>query len=402
MARRSMVDRITNNGGGNIVQAVERRSPPLSRTMAVAGHGFASGDDRTIRRTIETLTRAGVTYTGASYGFALAWDQSKSVWDKARTIDGPFARIRWVPTKFKTFKQPIYNESSRANGSRWGGLSGNIGLNETADMSKVASAPALGNLTFDMKRLTVFTPPISRDLLADSALVEDMLDYVSRSEIRFLVDQALICGNSRNTNTGATTVEAPSGILSSPAAIPVKRKTGGTLSAADIDACWNAIAGPNKRNAVWHCSDETLSVIDELAMTSGWPESLYTPGGRYANTYPLLKGRPLIYAESCSVLGTNGDLVIADWSDYVMYFQEYEPSGSSLSFTLAPPDPATQGLGAWGLPDKAIEGRRSDQFLFLNDEVVYLFKARMDGAFLWNQPTINANGAIVGPAAFVN
>ena len=402
MPRATMVERPIGRFSERVS---ERTPPPVAETVSVIGEQFAGSQEQqgaVIRactsRDGTGRTRTGVTYTGATYGFGLAYDQAKEVWDKARFVDGPFARIPWYPCRFKEFGVPIYNESSRANGSRWGGLSGNVGLSEIKDMSTVATGPSLARAMFSMCRLTVFSPPISRDLLADTNVIEPMLDYVAKSEIRYLVDAALIGGNSSLLNTGPNT-ESPTGILSSPASVPIQRASGGTIGKADIDKLWNSIAGPNKRGATWHCSDETFSTIDEIATTANWPESIYIAAGRYGNEYALLKTRPLIPCEACSLLGTSGDLVIADWGDYAMYYQKYEPNESSLSFNVVPT--AEMGQGAWGLPAGAVEARKSEHFLWLNDEVVFLFKARMDGKWRWNQQVKNVNGSYVGPAAFL-
>ncbi len=395
--RRSLLDSPSSRRAG-LTPELGIDGPSLAEVMALAGHGLSSGDQARGKATVETLARTGITYSGATYGFALKPEMADSVWDKARLLDGPFARIRWGTTRFKEFILPIYNESSRLNGARWGGMKGQVGLSETTNWTPLGTGPVLATANFAMCRLDVFSMPISRDLLADSALVAPMLDYTAKSEIRFLVDQALINGNSISQNTGVT-VRAPSGVLGSPSTVAVQRAGSNAIAAADLDGMWSAIAGPNKRGACWHASDEVIQKIDAAALTGGWVESIYIPAGKYGNIYATVKGRPLIPCEACPALGTPGDICVVDWGDYAMYVQA-TPVGSSLSFNIAQPvDGGHQG--SWGLPTGSVESRMSDEFLFSNDEVVFHWVSRMDGHFVWTGPVRNANGALTGPAAIL-
>jgi HK97 family phage major capsid protein len=398
MARRSLLHPPANPmvnsrfRGGDDSPGLDASTRQLGDLLCMAGQSFSSGDSARYREAYDQLHRTGVTYVGTSAGFALKPEWAESVYDKARMIDGPFARVRWGTSKYLEFNLPIYNETQRSNNNRWGGVVSSLGAGETASMTTNQGGPSLSNLNYHMRRLTVFSVPISRDLLADSELVLPMLDYAAKSEIRFEIDAALI--------GTAPTVGAPEGVVNGPNSIVVSRAGGGAIAAADLDGLWASIAGPNRRNACWFASDEVISTLDGLAQASVLPQTLYMPQGQFGNPYPLIKGRPLLFCEACPAKGNPGDIVVADFSDYTMIAHRTD-SGSTLAFNVTQPTDSGH-TGVWGLPAGTVESRSSDEFLFTNDEVVFLWKARLDGHFNWSTQVTNINGSKVGPAAYLS
>lgn len=259
------------------------------------------------------------------------------------------------------------------------------GLSEVADLSTVGSGPAMGNVKFLMQPCAIYTSPISRDLLADSLLAKPMLDYAARSEIRYALEYAMINGGATGLSTaGPKGLSGPQGAIGAASTVVVSKgsTSGGAISASNIDSLWGAIAGGNKRNAVFHCSDETVAAIDALAASGQWSESIYLPQGRYGNEVPLIKGRPVLVSEACPTIGTQGDLICVDWTDYALVLHKPNPTDSGLAFTLSQPKD-TGHLGVVGMPEDAIDGRMSDEFLWGNDEVCFMWRFRADGHFLW-------------------
>ena len=128
------------------------------------------------------------------------------------------------------------------------------------------------------------------------------------------------------------------------------------ISARNISDMWGAIASGNKRNSVWHCNDNTLDAIDQLAVSGQWSESIYIAAGRYPNEYPLIKGRPVICTEASPEIGTPGDLICVDWTDYRLVLHKPKPDDSGLAFSLTLP-PDSGHLGVVGMPQDAIEAK---------------------------------------------
>lgn len=373
--------------------------------------GFARardmGGDIQARSFVE---RAAVGYSGVAGGFLLKPEWADAVIDSARMKDGPFARVNWRGTHARTFKFFSYNELSRQNGKRWGGVSANVGQSENVPMA--ASQPSLSLIEYDLQRMDIFTQ-VSRDALADTRLIEPAINYAACSELRLRIDSFLIAGGSSASNTGGIPSGGPAGIVNSPGCVQVNRQTPNTITSIDIDNLWGSIADANSVGLVWHATKPTIAKLDALADAGNIPFNNYFPQGRNGNSTPLLKGRPLIMSEVCNIYGSPCDLCCADWGDYWLYAHMADakpgtgdsavPYSSPLAFSISPSaQSGAMGFGAWGMPEGIVESRASDQYAFLTDLVSFGFKLRIDGHFMWNSTRVDINGQTVGPGAWLN
>ncbi len=345
----------------------------------------ATGQLLPVKTDTPEYERAWNTYSGgASGGYLLDMELMQTVWDKARSLDGPLSRCEVFRTSKHELWLPGFNESSRVTGSRWGGIRAFFkGQKDNATMTQ--SQPAIDKISFQLQDVYVYSGPFSRDLFDDAPLVQDMMTYASHQEIRYAITDAMINGKGD---------ASPLGIINAPASIQVTRNTGSAIKYQDIDTMWSRLWGPCKQNAVWHCTD---SVVDELDVvfsgTSNWPETLYTPVGKANNAVPLIKGRPVIVVEQTSAIGVKGDLVLADWSQY----------GLCIRVPVAPSDAPTMEV-AYGNPGMLVENTFSDQKYFDTDSVVFRYKARLDGKPMWNQAVTLADGSgqVNGPFVILN
>lgn len=324
---------------------------------------------------IEGVSRALDTYGGgANGGFFLDSELFASVWDKARAIDGPLARCLFLPTTKHQAFWPAFDESSRVAGSRFGGIKAKWqGTTDDKSATPDAGQPAVAMVNFTPRRVLVFSSPFSRDLLQDAPIVERMLSYAADQEIRYAVVDAMINGQG---------ITHPLGVINAPSTISVTRGGGaGTVASTDIDAMWSRLWPYCRRNAVWMCNDDALLKVDQAATTLGWPSNLYMPQGAYGNPYPLLKGRPLLPVEQCPALGSPGDLIVGDWSQYALVARTVDGDGQ--------PDM----MLSYGSVSSFTERRSSDEFMFDTDSVVFRYKLRIDGRPLWKQPLTIADGS---------
>jgi HK97 family phage major capsid protein len=365
----------------------------LLSAMAVTWRGNAPGGVVVYNDLMPHLARAMTGFAGGvSGGFLIPPQWADGLWEKARNIDGPFARCRLFRTLRREFYLPGYTETSRADGARWGGVFGRwrgSGSAEIEALEGIASQPTAGQIQFECKRLMVYTAPISRDLAADAELLDSLLDLAVFSEFRYQINASMFTGNGEN---------APQGIIGSPATIVVAKDGGqaaGSISAKNIDNMWQALYGPCKQNAIWSANDDTMAIIDQIATANNWPQSIYLPQAVNGNQHPLIKGRPLVPAEQLPAAGTPGDLVLCDWSQYGFCY-----------LTMRPKDGTVEDRDAGirvevGLPDDLIESSRSMHLLFDTDGIAYKWKLRADGKLLWGKPLLNANGFTVGPACII-
>jgi hypothetical protein len=259
-------------------------------------------------------------------------------------------------------------------------------------------------VTLTPKRLLIFSTPFSRDLLDDAEATAGMLEYAAGQEINFSVVDAMINGQG---------ITHPLGVIKAPSTITVARATPSTISQADIDNAWSRLWPYCRRNAIWICSDDTLLKIDAAATTLGWPAATYLPQGVGGNSFPLLKGRPLLPVKQCPALGTTGDLILGDWSQYGLVVRRAgvsnaAPSEATVFVPNAPqrrPDGTTipdspeinatvfDFMGGVPLSTSAVESTSSEHFYFATDSVAARYKLRADGAPLWKQPVTLANGS---------
>jgi HK97 family phage major capsid protein len=319
------------------------------------------------------VERAWNTYGGGpNGGFLLSTELAQAIWDKARALDGPLSRCLFFQTSSHQFNLPTFDESSRVAGSRFGGLRAKWqGTTDDKSMAPNASQPAVAGVNFVPRRVTVFSQPFSRDLLADAPIVEGMLSYAANQEIRYEVVDAMINGDG--------TVK-PLGVIKAPCTIPITRGGANAIAPADIDAMWSRMWGFCRRNAVWMCSDDTLLKLDQAATTSGWQPNLYTSQGVAGSPNALLKGRPVLPVEQCPALGSLGDLILADWSQYALVARSIADGSPDMSLS-------------YGLTESFVERTSSDQFYFDTDSVAFRFKLRIDGRPLWKQAVTIADGS---------
>lgn len=368
----------------------EAESPPYSPTLTrptirswrdLTDH-IANGDIPDHARSSPLVERAWNTYTsGANGGYLIDWGLAQMVWDKARAIDGPLQRCRVFRTGKHSFRLPATSESSRAAGNRLGGLQAYwVGQEDDLSWTRAGTATAYGStemklasIDFTMQRCLVYSTPFSNDLLSDSDLVEDMLSYGAHLDIAYVVVDAMINGKGMGE---------PLGVINAPSSVQVTRNTSSNVKYQDIDAMWSKLWPFCQRSAVWHCSSDTLANIDAAATAFNWPLTYYLPMGAADNPYPLMKGRPVLVVEQCAVLGTKGDLILGDWSQYGLAVRQVKDAMDGSGFEMAV-----------GLPSGTVESTYTAHKLFDTDQCLFRWKFRADGKPMWPSTVAIADGA---------
>jgi len=200
------------------------------------------------------------------------------------------------------------NETSRADGSRFGGVAG-YWTAEGGDKDK--SKPDFGQLELSCNKLTALVY-LTDELLEDVGAMEGHVRAMVKSEFRFKLLDALING------TGAG---MPLGILNSGCLVTVNKETGqtaATIQAENIINMYSRMIASSRKNAVWHINQDIEPQLFTMGLTIGTAGSpIYMPaGGLSASPYGSLLGRPIIPLEQCKTLGAKGDMFFADWSQY--------------------------------------------------------------------------------------
>lgn len=207
-------------------------------------------------------------------------------------------------------KLPAIDETSRATGSRWGGVT-SYWKAEAAE--KTASKPKFRTMELNLHKL-VGLCYASDELLQDSAALETVITQAFSDEINFALDDAIING------TGAG---QPLGILNSGALVAVTKETGqkaDTVVYENIIKMYSRMPARNRRNAVWFINQDVEPQLYQMSLAIGTGGSaVYLPGGGVSQApYASLFGRPVVPIEQCATLGDQGDIIFADLSNYIL------------------------------------------------------------------------------------
>lgn len=153
----------------------------------------------------------------------------------------------------------------------------------------------------------------------------------------------------------------PQGFMHNGGKVAIAKETGqaaATILFENITKMWARCPARSMAVAEWWVNQDTmpqLMALHQVIGTGGVPVYL-PPGGLSQSPYGTLLGRPVIPIEYCETLGTEGDIVLADPTSYVMI-------------------------------DKGdIQYATSIHVAFLTDEQAFRFIYRVDGQPIDNKP----------------
>jgi HK97 family phage major capsid protein len=238
------------------------------------------------------------------------------------------------------------DETSRATGSRWGGVQG-YRLAE-AD-TKTASQPSFRLVDLKLKKYAVVVYA-TEELLQDTTALAGIVQQGASEELNFMLNDDIVNGAG---NAG------PLGILASGALVSVAKESGqaaATIVTENIFKMWARLHPRSKSNAVWYINTDCTPQLYALALsvgTGGQPMYM-APGALPNSPSGSLLGRPVIESEFNATLGTVGDIGLFDMTQYVMI-------------------------------DRDVQSASSIHVQFLTDQVAFRFVYRCDG-----QPKIAA------------
>ena len=158
---------------------------------------------------------------------------------------------------------------------------------------------------------------VSRTLLQDNAFgLNTILTRLFARAIGWHEDYAFLNGNG---------VGKPRGVSTSAAALTVNRGTSTTFKLVDAAKMQAALLPSSQKKAVWIMSQSVMPQLIQLADASGRvvympnPAATAASGGPLTQSMPMqLLGRPIIFTEKVPPLGTAGDVMLVDFSYYLI------------------------------------------------------------------------------------
>lgn len=311
--------------------------------------------DPLVRAQYEKRAALGMNETVPSDGgFLVGTDFSNELYRRAYTFGELTSRCRRIPISGGSNSTKVngVDETSRATGSRWGGIRG-YWLAEAGSLT--ASKPKFYEVTLNLHKLGVMAYATDENL-ADAAQLGTIVMDAAAEEIQWMTENAILNG---------TGVGMPLGILNAGCLVSTAKEAGqaaATLVYQNLIKMWQRRWARSAGSMVWLVNQDVEAQLDQLSFavgTGGLPANYITYG---TDGVQRIKGRPVIPVEYCQTLGTIGDVVLADF-------------------------------GAYYLADKGgVQAASSIHVQFTTDETVFRFIYRVDGQPIWKSALTPANG----------
>jgi HK97 family phage major capsid protein len=315
---------------------------------AVARAGIENSVDP--RLAMQAIAGMGTT-SGSGGGFLVDEQTTEAIWERVHAVGRLLHRCTRQPVTRPAsgIKIPTVNEASRADGSRFGG----VALQWVPEGAQLpATKPDLGLMSLHARKLGGLIY-VTDELLADSTALAAWIERAGAAEIAFDVEDSIVAGNG---------VDRPLGILNSDALITVAAEGGqaaGTVVPKNLIAMakrfWSA--SHTSPGGVWLTNNDVFAQLTEATFADGSPVVQNGPNGR------AILNIAIELCEYSAPLGTAGDIILADLSQYIVS----ERSADILS---------------------------SIHIRFIQDETAFRVLTRVDGGPGWSSPIITKNSAV--------
>jgi len=326
-----------------IANAARRPDRPDARLLQINERGVAAGASEAVP---------------ADGGFLVFPDFSQEIMSIAHDTGMVYTRGRKLPLSEATnaIKIPGIDEQSRVDGSRWGGV--RMYWQNEADAT-TATKPKFRLIELVTKKLMGLFYATD-ELIADARMLGAIVTQAFGEEVGFKLDDAAINGDGSGK---------PQGVMSANALVSVAKETGqasGTVVFQNVTKMWYRLHARSRKNAAWFVNQDVEQQLMQLSLAVGTGgssvvsgvapngPSIYVPAGYAGNEYAMMFGRPVIPIEQCQTLGTTGDIILADMSQWV-----YVDKGD-------------------------VQQATSMHVRFLTDEMTYRWVYRVDGQPIWN------------------
>jgi HK97 family phage major capsid protein len=267
----------------------------------------------------------------------------------------PLCRKIPIGEGFDGLQMNAVDESSRANGNRWGGI---VVYRKNEADAATASKPKFRKVELSLEDMVGLCYATDR-LLRDATALEAVIKQGFAEEFAFKLDDEIAIG------TGAGECL---GYMNSPALVTVPKETGQaarTIVYENIVRMWSRMWARSRKNAIWTINQDIEPQLYTMSLsvgTGGVPVYM-PPGGASDSPYGTLFGRPVVPIEQASTLGTAGDISLTDLSQYLLIDKGTVESASSIHVR------------------------------FLYGENTFRFTYSVNGQPIWNKPMTPKNGS---------
>lgn len=293
----------------------------------------------------------------AEGGFLIAPEFSAEIIRRTFASGVVASRCRAMPMSSNRLVMNGANDASRADGARNGGVQA-FWTYEAKNFT--GSKPTFRQIALQVDKLTILTYATSEQL-EDGPAWEAYVNDVVPDETGFKVDDAIL--NGPGVGGG------PLGINNSNAILPIAAEGGqatATIVTNNILKMYSRMPGYLRGLAAFFINQDTEPQLWNLTRGSGTAvELLYKAPGERGNmeSYGTLLGLPVIPIEQAATCGTQGDITLAAFSQYM--------------------------LGRRG----GVKADTSIHVAFLTGEQAFRWQLRVAGESLWDKPVTPKNGS---------
>lgn len=284
------------------------------------------------------------TGTPSDGGFLVQKDFTTALMDRAMSASklAPKCRRIQIGDGADGLEAPYIDETSRATGSRWGG----VRVYRRAEAETVTSSKIkFGKWSCDLEDLMSICYITGR-ALRDASSLGSMVAMAFEEEASFVIDDEIFRGSGAGQCLG---------VLNSGALVTQAKETGQPADTLVAENVINMHARLNAKyisGAEWYVNQELLPQMQQMAIAVGTGGQLvYTPpGGLSTAPYGTLLGLPVVPIEHASAPGDVGDITLMNLGQYILI----EKGG--------------------------MDAQQSMHVRFLYDEMCFRFMWRMNGA----------------------
>lgn len=277
-------------------------------SMAVRSRALGGQEDPRLRP-LAAVTSSSSEGVGADGGYLVPPDFRTQIFEKVMGEDSLVGRTDQQTTTSNSITFPVDENTpwDTSNGVQayWEGEGATVAQSKVVLRSVSVRATKLAALL-----------PVTDELLEDASSLNAYMARKVAAKIAYRLNDAIINGDGINK---------PLGLLNSPAIVSQAAEggqTSGTVVFNNIVKMWARMYAPCRRNAVWLCNQDLEPQLASMVIpaASGVSSPAYLPAsqGLVGNPYNgTLMGRPIVYTEATQAIGTVGDIILADLSQYL-------------------------------------------------------------------------------------
>ena len=263
--------------------------------------GFGNGQPGEIKDLSESI--------GASGGFLVPVEFIPELYGEAAENTSVRQRATIIPMARRQVSMPVLDQTSTTAGVPhfFGGIYPRW-TEENA--SKTETDPAFRQINLVAHKLVCYTE-ISDELFGDSVI---SFDAFLRGPMGFA---GAISWTEEYAFLQGTGAGMPLGVLNAGATITVNRIADGEFRLEDAAAMLENFLPASMNRGVWMMSQSCMSELLSMNGPAANPSYVFTANAQGAPGMTLF-GLPIIFTEKLPIQGSTGDVLLADWSRYLI------------------------------------------------------------------------------------